>query len=86
MKYAVADFDSRTGSILESTIVWKNGTLEQGRDIVHKDKTKCVLFYHKDVPNMGIPVNKDATRQEFEANPAVLGVCYYKSWRGYNFE
>ena len=86
MKYAIANFDPTTGNVDTDSIVWKDSCIEKAKDIVHKDKYKCVLFYHNDVPGCGCPMYKEATREEFEANPAVKGVAYYKGWSGYVYE
>ena len=84
--YAITDFNEKTGQIDDSDLIWKEGTLEQAQNVVHKDHSKCVLFYHKDVAPNGVPVNKNATKDEFKNNPAVLGVAYYHCWAGYRYE
>ena len=87
MKYAIAHFDYQRNDLIDlKSIVWSEGTLEQAMEVVHKDSSKCVLFYPKDVPGKGCPMYKDATMSEFEQNPAVKGVAYYKSHSGYVFE
>ena len=41
------------------------------------------LFYPKDVPNAGSPVNEHISREEYLNNPAHYGVaCYYQEWSG----
>ena len=85
VKFAIADFDEKMGQIDDSNLEWKVGTIEQAERVVIKDRSKCVLFYYGDVQR-GCPVNKEATREEFESNPAVLGICFYHCWRGYQYE
>ena len=85
MKYAIANFDEKNGQIDDSRLKWFEGTQLEAESAVLSDHTKCALFYYGDV-NRGCPVNKEATREEFEANPAVLGICFYHCWRGYQYE
>ena len=83
--YAIAPFNEKTGHIGD-VITWKEGTLEEAQNVVHKDNSVCVLFYHKDVAPNGVPINPQATKDEFVKNPAVLGVAYYHCWAGYRYE
>lgn len=83
--YAIAPFNDKTGWIGD-VITWKEGTLEEAQNVVHKDNSVCVLFYHKDVAPRGVPVNPEATRDEFVKNPTGLGVAYYHCWAGYRYE
>ena len=85
MKYAIANFDAKTGTIDDTNLVWCEGSQEEAETVVVKDHSKCTLFYYGDV-NRGCPVYPDATRVEFENNPAVLGICFYHCWRGYQYE
>ena len=83
--YAIAPFNEKTGQIGD-VITWKEDTLEEAQNVVHKDNSICVLFYHKDVAPNGVPVNPQATKDEFVKNPAVLGIAYYHCWAGYRYE
>ena len=85
MKYAIAGFREKDGQIIDTNLIWCEGTQEEAESVVLKDHSKCVLFYYGDV-NRGCPVEPDATREEFENNPAVLGICFYHCWRGYQYE
>ena len=85
MKYAIANFDEKTGTIDDSELIWCEGTQEEAETVVIKNHDKCTLFYYRDV-NRGCPVEPEATREEFENNPTVLGICFYHCWRGYQYE
>ena len=85
MKYAIAWFNEKTSTIDDTNVTWHEGTQEQAEQKVKKRKGICALFYYKDV-NVGIPVKPDASREEFEADPARLGICFYHCWQGYRYE
>ena len=85
MKYAIADFDEKTGAIDDTNLVWCEGSQENAEHTVIKDHDKCALFYFGDV-NRGVPVKPEATREEFEADPARLGICFFYCWQGYVYE
>ena len=85
MKYAIAEFNRSTGTIDDATLTWHEGTQDEAEEVVVHDHDKCALFYFGDV-DRGIPLNPEATREEFEADPARLGICFYYSWPGYIYE
>ena len=85
MRYAIADFDEKMGQIDDTNLIWCEGSQIEAETVVLKDHSKCVLFYYGDV-NRGCPFNEYATREQFEADPAVLGICFYHCWRGYQYE
>ncbi len=88
MKYGKCNFDSVRGMIKDDdgSLEWKEGTLETARADVEQDSGTCALFFPKDVEGLGHPLNPDVTRSQFEKEPGIYGVCYYKGWSGYVFE
>lgn len=86
MKYAKCSFDKTSGIILDKDLEWLTGTEAEACKSVQKNSNICVLFFPKDVPGKGKPINPDVSRSIFEAQPAIYGVCYYKGWSGYVFE
>lgn len=88
MKYAKCDFDKTRGEIKvnNGSLKWYDGDLEDAKMHVQEDNSCCVLFFPADVPGMGVPLKPDVSWEEFEKEPGVYGVCYYRGWRGYVFE
>lgn len=45
---------------------------------------KCYLFFHEDVPGMGHRSERtlNSTREDFEREPEIFGICLYKNWHG----
>ena len=86
IKYAKCSFNKATGLIEDSDLEWLEGTEEAACKAVRDDSATCALFFPKDVPGKGHPVNPEVSRSVFEAEPAIYGVCYYKGWSGYVFE
>ena len=85
MRYAIADFQEKDGQIIDTDLIWREGTQEEAETVVLKDHTKCVLFYFGDVKR-GCPLDENATRDIFEADPARYGICFYHCWAGYRYE
>lgn len=88
MKYAKCHFDKAAGRVCDDdgSLEWREGTFEEAKNHVEANKSCCVLFFPGDVQGRGVPVKPDVSREEFEVNPAVYGVCFYHGWRGYVFE
>lgn len=86
MKYAIANIDRKKGIISTEGVYWRESTLEDAKNFIQNDDSKCALFFHRDVEGLGYPINKEATREQFEHNPIVFGICYYHAWSGYAFE
>ena len=84
IKYAKCTFDRLNGKIRDDdgSLEWHEDTFANAWSSVVNDPGHCALFHPKDVPGYGVPVNPDVSREEFEANPAVYGVCLYYGWRG----
>ena len=85
MKYAIAWFDEKTGTVDDTNLTWHEGTQDEAENVVMKNHNKCALFYFGDVKR-GLPLKPDATREEFESDPARLGICFFHCWSGYVYE
>lgn len=84
IRYAIASFDGKNDYIAENTIEWRedyfNAALNRVKSI---GNDKCAMFHYPDIKDdMGdrtfFAVEMDATREQFESDPAMYGVCYYK--------
>ena len=88
MKYAICNFDYNQGRVCDDdgSLEWHEGSLEEAKKLVMKKPGSCALFLPSDLPGYGAPIRPDISRKEFEAEPAVYGVCFYKAWSGFVFE
>lgn len=86
LKYALCDFDDGQVKDDNGSLEWHEDTLERAKTKVQANPGKCALFLPKDVPGLGHPLYPEVTRKDFEEEPGVYGVCFYKSWSGYAFE
>lgn len=85
IKYAKCSFNRDFGVADVSDLMWLEGTVEEACNHVKEDSGTCVLFFPKDVEGRGDPLLPEASRDLFEAEPALVGVCYYKGHSGYVF-
>lgn len=88
IRYAVCDFDENRGQVLcdNGSLVWHEGTLQQAKIEVETKRGKCALFLPREVAGKGCPVYPEVSREQFEREPGVYGVCFYRSHSGYVFE
>lgn len=80
MKYATCNFDYRQGYVRDDdgSLEWHNGTLEEAMSYVKTTPGSCALFFPNDIPEHGRIVYPKITREDFEAEPALYGACYFK--------
>lgn len=88
LRYAICDFDHTQGQINSDngSLCWHEDPLERAKKRVMQNPGTCALFFPSDVPGLGCPVYPEVARKDFEEDPAIYGVCFYKSWSGYVFE
>ena len=82
IKYATAIFVD--GTAMADTLEWHTGTPTQAMERVKNNTGKpiCALFHYQDIKDdtaqTFFPTEMEATREQFESDPALYGVCYYK--------
>lgn len=88
MKYATCKFDHTQGYVCDNngSLKWHEGTLKEAMMHVKNNPGSCALFLPSDLPGYGNPLYPDISREIFETEPAIYGVCYYKAWSGFVFE
>ena len=81
IKYAVAGFDN--GEVKDDTIEWREGYFLGACNYVeHLGSGMCGIFYYGDIKDeitqTFFDSQMNATREQFEADPSLYGICYYK--------
>ena len=83
IRYGIATFSGSDGKIHVETLEWAENDFAAAVEAVKsKGNNFCGLFYYWDFPEDNRPrvleSTVEATREQFEAEPAKYGVCLYR--------
>lgn len=91
MKYATCNFREGSVKSVDGSLEWHEGSPEDAEKFVKKNPGTCALFLPSDLEKkfgykVGCPTCPEVTREEFETEPAIYGVAFYKASSGYRWE